>query len=116
MPQAGVEELEAAPELTGMLAVSRLVAHGGPLAELLDGVAEQAAAVVGARSASILLLEGETLALAGSFGLSPRYAALLDRAPALSPGHGPSGLAVLHGRPTAIEDTECDVQFAPWRE
>jgi GAF domain-containing protein len=115
MAQAGVEALEAAPDLAAMLAVSRLVAHGGPLPDLLNAVAAEAAAVVGARSASILLLDGSTFTLAGAFGLSPRYAASLDRAPALVPGHGPSGLAVQRGRAVAIPDTEDDADFAPWR-
>ncbi len=112
---AGVETLEAAPELAGMLAVSRLVAAGGPLEALLDGVAREAAAVVGARSASILLLAGQSFRLAGAFGLSDHYAAVLDRAPALAPGQGPSGLAVQRRRPVAIPDTELDEDFAPWR-
>jgi GAF domain-containing protein len=112
---AGVDELEAAPELVAMLAVSRLVAHGGPLPEILDGIAAEAAGVVGARSASILLLEGDRFSLGGAFGLSPSYAALLDRAPALAPGHGPSGLAVLHRHAVTIADTELDNDFAPWR-
>ena len=113
---AAADTLEAAPELAAMLAVSRLVAAGGPLEALLDRVAAEAAGVVGARSASILLLEGRVaFRLAGSFGLSPTYAALLDRAPALAPGHGPSGLATQRGVPVAIADTEQDEQFAPWR-
>ena len=114
---AAPDPLGAVPELAGMLAVSRLVAHGGPLPELLDGVAAEAAAVVGARASSILLLEAGrgTFRLAGSFGLSARYAALLDQAPGLSPGHGPSGLAVQRGGPVAIPDTERDPDFAPWR-
>jgi signal transduction histidine kinase len=113
----GLDALEAAPELASMLAVSRLVAHGGPLPDLLDGVAAEAAAVVGARSASILMLDAGrgTFALAGSFGLSARYAGLLDHAPAMSPGHGPSGLAVQLGAPVAIPDTEVDPDFSPWR-
>jgi signal transduction histidine kinase len=113
---AGLEELETAPELAGMLAVSRLVADGGPLPQLLDGIAAAAAAVVCAHSASILLRDGrDAFRLAGAYGLSPRYAALLDRAPALAPGHGPSGLAALRGCPVAILDTETDEDFAPWR-
>ncbi len=115
-PLRPIDEPQAAPELAGMLAVSRLVARGGPLPELLDGVAAEAAAVVGARSASILLLDAGSLRLAGAFGLSPRYAALLDRAPALAPGHGPSGLAIQRGRAVAIPDTDEDAGFAPWRE
>ena len=46
-PVAGVDTLEAAPELAAMLAVSRLVAAGGPLEALLDRVAAEAAGVVG---------------------------------------------------------------------
>jgi hypothetical protein len=105
-----------APELTAMLAVSRLAARGGPLAELLDRIAAEAAGVVGARSASILLLDGPAVfRLAGSSGLSAGYAARLRRAPALAPGHGPSGLAAQRRRPVAIADTETDAEFAPWR-
>ena len=44
-----VDTLETAPELAAMLAVSRLVAAGGPLDTLLDRVAAEAA---GARSSS----------------------------------------------------------------
>ena len=110
------ETLEAAPELAAMLAVSRLVAAGGPLETVLDGVAAEAAAVVGARSASILLLDGRTtFRLAGAFGLSDAYATVLAGAPAIAPGHGPSGLAVQRGRPVAIPDTELEADFAPWR-
>lgn len=113
-----LDEREAALELASMLAVSRLVAEGGPLSDLLDGVAAEAAVVVGARSASILLLDAGrgTFALAGSSGLSARYAALLDRAPTLSPGHGPSGLAVQRAELVAIPDTEADADFEPWRD
>jgi len=100
---------------SAMLAVSRLVAAGGPLPDLLDQIAAEAAGVVGANAASILLLDGPELRLAGSFGLSPHYAALLDSAPALSPGHGPSGLAVQRRRPFVIVDTESEPEFAPWR-
>ncbi len=107
---------ELAPELAAMLAVSRLVAAGGPLTALLDRVAAEAAGVVGARAASILLLDGpHEFRLAGAYGLSPGYAARLDRAPALAPGLGPSGLAVQRRRPFAISDTEHEAEFAPWR-
>jgi GAF domain-containing protein len=104
-------------EISGMLAVSRAVAAGGPLPALLDHIAAEAATVVGARSASILLLEGrDHFRLAGAHGLSAGYAALLAGAPTqLAPGHGPSGLAVAEGRAIAIEDTETDARFAPWR-
>ena len=73
--------------------------------------------MVGARSASILLLEAGrgTSGSRGRSGSATHYAALLDRAPALAPGHGPSGLAVQRRRPVAIPDTERDAEFAPWR-
>src|SRR4051812_39973710 len=103
-----------APELTAMLAVSRLVARGGPLAELLDRVAAEAAGVVGARSASILLLDGPAVfRLAGSFGLSADYAARLNRAPALAPGHGPSRLAGQRRPPGPVRGPEGGAGVAP---
>ena len=79
-------------------------------------MAAEAAGVVAARAASILLLDGpKEFRLAGAHGLSPGYAARLDRAPALAPGLGPSGLAVQRRRPFAITDTEHEAEFAPWR-
>lgn len=99
-----------------MLAVSSAVARGGRLSSMLDAVASQAAGVVAARSASILLLRGrERFQLAGSYGLSARYSAMLDGAPPLAPGHGPAGLAVERRTPVLIVDTETDQRFGPWR-
>src|SRR4051794_33721654 len=81
-----------------MLAVSRAVADGRPLRTVLNQVARQAARVVGAKTASILLLHDTgRLRLAGSFGLSQGYNKLLAQAEPLALGRGPSGLAVQTG-------------------
>ena len=101
-----------------MLSVSRAVARGGPLAEVLDQIAREAARVVGARSASILLLRApDRLTLAASYGLSADYGERLERAPKrLVRGQGPSGLAIEREAPVVFEDTSADPGFAPWRE
>lgn len=101
-----------------MLAVSRAVARGGSLSSVLDKIAEQAARVVAARSASILLLRGrDRFQLAGSYGLSPEYSRQLDGVPVrVAPGYGPSGLAVMRRQPVLVVDTEVDRDFEPWRE
>lgn len=100
-----------------MLAVSRAVAGGGALSEVLDCVAAEATTVVGARSASILLLRGRNrFELAGSFGLSRGYQAMLESAPVqVEWGRGPSGLAVERGELVVFADTLRDPRFDPWR-
>jgi signal transduction histidine kinase len=100
-----------------MLSVSRAVARGGPLTGVLDHIAGEAARVVDARSASVLLLRGRRFKLTGSYGLSPGYSRMLEAVPrTLSPGHGPAGLAVEEGVPAIFEDCAVDPRFAPWRE
>jgi hypothetical protein len=105
-------------ELAALLAVSKILAKGGHLTTILDGIAHEAASVVPARSASIFLLRGRRmLRLAGSFGLSARYSSYLATAPKqIAFGQGPSGLAVRDGVPVLIANTESDARFTSWRE
>jgi signal transduction histidine kinase len=105
-------------QIEAMLAVSRAVSEAGSLRPVLNRIAREAARVVGARTASILLLEGHNrFRLAGSFGLSRGYGKLLASArEPLAPGRGPSGLAVKTGKPAIFEDVETDERFVPWRE
>ncbi|MGI8712404.1 MAG: GAF domain-containing protein [Solirubrobacteraceae bacterium] len=106
------------PELRAMLTVSRAVAQGGPLADVLDRIAAEAAGVVlGADRSSIILIEGSEhrFRLAGSFGLSEAYRLLLSTGEAkLLPGEGPSGVAFQTGAPVAIDDLDADPRVASW--
>jgi signal transduction histidine kinase len=101
-----------------MLAVSRAVAHAGPLGEVLDVVAAAAASVVpDADRSSIILIEGHQhrFRLAGSFGLSDAYRLLLSTGEAkLQPGEGPSGVAYETGAPVVIDDLDHDPRMATW--
>lgn len=108
----------ARPEVRAMLAVSRAVARGGPLSEVLDRVAAEAAGVVrGADRSSIILIEGRhhRFRLAGSHGLSEAYRLLLSTGEAkLLPGEGPSGVAYACGAPVVIDDLDLDPRVATW--
>jgi len=101
-----------------MLTVSRAVARGGPLPEVLDRIAAEAAGVVqGADRSSIILIEGRQhrFRLAGSYGLSESYRRLLSTGEAkLLPGEGPSGVAYESGAAVVIDDLDCDPRVATW--
>lgn len=108
LPAAGARE-----QIAALLAVSRAVARGGELGELLDVIAREAARVVGARSASILLLrEKGMFRLGGSFNLSARYCAYLE-GPLVARGDGPSGLVLQRGDPVLIEDADDSSALGP---
>lgn len=104
-------------EVRALLTVSRAVAAGGPLRSVLDRIAREAAEVVGAFGAAVLLLSrDDRLKLAGSYGMSADYGNRLDgNAPAIKPGRGPSGIAIQEGAPIVIDDTELDDRVAAWR-
>jgi GAF domain-containing protein len=110
--------IHSRPEVRAMLAVSRAMADGGPLADMLAVVCTAAAGVVdGADRASIVLIEGSQrrFRLAGGFGLSDEYRRLLSTGEAkLHPGEGPSGLAYESGEPVVIEDLDTDPRVAAW--
>jgi GAF domain-containing protein/anti-sigma regulatory factor (Ser/Thr protein kinase) len=101
-----------------MLTVSKAVARGGPLGEVLDLIAAEAAGVVSsADRSSIILIEGSgrRFRLAASFGLSESYRRLLSTGRAkLLPGEGPSGVAYETGAPVAIDDLDRDPRIATW--
>lgn len=105
-------------EVRALLKVSRAVSEGGPLRTVLDRVAHEAADVVGAFGAGVLLLTHHgRLMLAGSYGLSADYGRRLEgtAAPAIRPARGPSGIAIQDGSTIVIEDTELDKRVARWR-
>lgn len=102
---------ESQREVQALLAVSRVVSEGGPLRALLDRISFEAASVVGAKAASILLLRPHNrFRLAGSYGLSSRYSAYLETLPVVE-GRGPSGLVVEHREPVLIADAASDPRF-----
>ena len=117
MPVAGVDTLEAAPELAAMLAVSRLVAAGGPLEALLDRVAAEAAGVVGARLGQHpAARRARGLPAGGRLRAEPRPTRRCWTArPRSRPGTARPGWRSQRGGPVAIADTEHDEEFAPWR-
>jgi signal transduction histidine kinase len=107
-------------EVQALLKVSRAVSGGGqPLHAVLDHIAREAAEVVGAFGAGVLLLTPrDRLRLAGSHGLSESYGRRLEGsgAPAIRPARGPSGMAIQDGSAVIIEDTALDERVAPWRQ
>lgn len=111
-------ESELVREMRAMLAVSRTVARGGQLEGVLDRISAEAAGVVGACSASILLVRADgRFELAGGHGLSTAYRRAMNGAPLqITRGHGPSGLAVATGEPVVIHDITSDPRFGRWSE
>jgi GAF domain-containing protein len=105
-------------EVYALLAVGRTVAEGGHLTSTLNCVAREAANVVGARAASVLLLTRQgVMKLAGAHGLSAGYGTFLrpHTSTTIKPGYGPSGIAIRDHVPITIEDTERDPRVARWR-
>jgi GAF domain-containing protein len=115
---APAQDLRSRPELRAMLTVSKAVARGGPLGNVLNLIAAEAAGVVAdADRSSIILIEGSgrQFRLAGSFGLSKPYRLLLSTGRAkLLPGEGPSGVAYETGVPVVIDDLDHDARMASW--
>lgn len=99
-----------------MFAVSSAVASGERGGSALDEIAAQACCIVPANAASILELTGQQrFRIVGSHGLSANYRTTLHDWPSqLSPGHGPSGLAVSEGRPVIVSDFQNDPRFTEW--
>jgi signal transduction histidine kinase len=109
-------------QVEAMLAVSRVVATGEPLPEVLDAIAARAVAVAdGAGAASIALVTApdEPWRIAGAHGLSEGYPDLVHRWPT-SPQRGrtlaQAQLTLEPGRPVIVADTETDERFRAWRE
>jgi GAF domain-containing protein len=101
-----------------LLVISRAVAEGTDLRATLDTIAREAVGVVGAESASVLLLDRpSTLRLGGAHGLSREYESFL-RSRFIADGHGLAGIALQEGRTVVTEDVEASTSPAaarPWR-
>lgn len=108
--------------LNSLLRVSQAVAHSGDLRVTLDRVAQEAARVAGARSASVILRrlkpDGVDLPfqIIGAYRLGPTYREATEQ-----PNKdrfrttGPNLLAMDADEQVVIEDTLTDGRYAPWR-
>lgn len=98
----------AARQVTALLEVSRSVHEGGDLRTTLDTIAEAATRVVGAASASVLMIEPPLrFRLAGGYQLTPEYEEWLSSR-IVEEGRGQSGWAVQLGRIVTVEDMASD--------
>src|SRR4051794_31488975 len=96
----------AARQVTALLEVSRTVHEGGDLRTTLDTIAEAATRVVGATSASVLMVETRrSLRLAGSYALTPEYEGFLASR-FIVEGRGQAGWALQAGRTVTIDDMD----------
>jgi GAF domain-containing protein len=99
-----------------MFAVSGAIASGRRQGSALDEIAAQARSIASADASAILELTGqERFRIVGSDCLSDEYRRTLHDWPTqLSPGHGPSGLAVSGGKPVVASDFQEDPRFTEW--
>jgi GAF domain-containing protein len=116
--EAAHREDVMAHELLRLLTLSSTIASGAPLSSVLAEITRGAAEVIGARTASILLLNpSNTFDLVGSYGLSDSYGEFLQNPETvLRPGRGPAGIAVASSRPFAVEDVDREPAFESWRQ
>ena len=121
----GMTAASAPPELPAWLdaigEIARAVNHSLPLRELLDLIAATTVRLTGYDFCAVLLedVEGESLSIRGSFGLSPEYVDEINaRASILlrpgGHGEGPSSRAFRSGRPVALLDIHDDPTCLPW--
>lgn len=108
----------AEDQLAAIKAVSRAVAESNAIEDTLDTIARTAATLADAVGAAIVLCRQESatgLSVAGSHGLSERYASELNEARPIEMGKGPSGLAAATREPVTVTDVLADPIFGPWR-
>lgn len=99
-----------------MFAVSSAIASDARHGSALDEIAAQARSVASSDAAAILELTGhDRFRIVGSDNLSDEYRRTLHDWPTpLTPGHGPSGLAVSKGAPIVASDFQDDPRFKQW--
>jgi len=106
-------------QLETIKAVSATVATGTGLPETLDQIARAAAKISMSQAAAVILRQHELgigLSVAGSYGLSPKYADHLNATRPLEVGSGPSGLAVERSAAVCVVDFMHDPIARPWRD
>jgi GAF domain-containing protein len=92
--------------------MSRAVATPAPLSRILTTIAAQAAGLVAAQFASVLLLDGHRrLRFAAGYGLSAEYGEIFTRAE----DGMPIMIAMRTRRPVVIADATVDPLMAKWR-
>lgn len=99
-----------------MFSVSSAIASGVRSGSALDEIAAHARSIASADASAILELTGQQrFRIVGSDCLSDEYRRTLHEWPTpLSPGHGPSGLAVSEGKPVVASDFQDDPRFKDW--
>jgi signal transduction histidine kinase len=105
-------------ELAAIKAISRAVSEAHALEDTLETIARTAASLADAVAAAIILRRDESatgLSVAGSHGLSDRYASELNETCPIEMGKGPSGLAAATRKPVTVADVLDDPSFGPWR-
>jgi signal transduction histidine kinase len=115
---SGTRSRRVTDQLAAITAVSRAVSEGSALPDTLNTISRTAASLAEASAAAIILRRHESatgLAVAGSHGLSERYAEDLNRLRPIEMGRGPSGLAAQTRQPVAVSDVLADPLFGPWR-
>jgi signal transduction histidine kinase len=102
----GAEVDDAVRQVSALLEVSRTVHDGGDLRTTLDTIAAAATRVVGATSASVLMLETERrFRLMGSYELTPEYEEFLSSR-FIVEGRGQAGWALQAGHTVTIDDMD----------
>ncbi|WP_415973883.1 helix-turn-helix domain-containing protein [Rhodococcus sp. 077-4] len=107
--------------LSSVRKITKTVATGRPLPEVLDLIAHTAALLMGYEFCGVLIPDPtrRALVIEGSSGLSAHYIAQVnaDRPVRLDQAESveaPSSAAFRTGAPVAIADIEATPQFAPW--
>ncbi|MDQ0799686.1 GAF domain-containing protein [Arthrobacter sp. SLBN-112] len=107
--------------LDSVRGISQTVATAQPLPQVLELIANTAAALMGYEFCGVLLPDpsGSRLTIEGSSGLSREYIDQVnaDHPVLLQQGtapEAPSSRAFRTGRPVAIADIQAEPQFAPW--
>ncbi len=103
-------------ELDALRMVGRAIIETDDVSEVLNRIAREAAGVVRARAASVLLDHLDHLEVAGAYRLGKRYKAIIENpTPATLVYMGPAGLAIESKKHFLVEDTETDARYLPWR-
>jgi anti-sigma regulatory factor (Ser/Thr protein kinase) len=105
-------------QLRALLAVGRAVAHARDVTTVLDRIAKEAAHVVRAEGASILLVRvrNQPFHVAGAFRLGEAYRTAIEKPSLQAWKHaGPPLLAIEGNEQIVVENTSADARYSPWR-
>ncbi|MFQ5840687.1 MAG: GAF domain-containing protein, partial [Candidatus Methylomirabilales bacterium] len=103
------EALEKTERLEGLIRTSAKVTGTLQAEEVLGGIAEEAARLLGVEGAGFRLLEGDRLVIEGRYGLA--HQVMLN--PSLQVGESLSGLVAQDGRAISVPDLREDQLYLP---